>query len=417
MEETPTITPKKKKTKSKPYSPLKAKIQVIGRQPGKSEPIIGYFPSGYDPAAEEPEDAPEVTVLKHRKKPHRMEMVVKPQDSAVEFVGKSHAGEGAMPQRCAFALGVLDKATGTLKIVSIASDKIIRLEPKIPALEKREDEPLNQIVLAEDVPAEGRADKLKKLNQLYGTKRSVTMAKKLDALNQKHAPEVVEELEKKMKDLKTNQKALELEGAAVNNRGVPHYNIDATTPQQAYPLDRIILEGEWDYLLDIYELVQAGSALDPSSYPSFVCNRAHRLKEIQDDAERMKMACIFSYITHLIKFKDQHSADASSAKRHHIPSIVKQKLSTMFSTPEIHTLTREKISFLISHVLVLTLFADDFRTDITDIAKDLKMSSIVLRDHVQHLGCKFVRDGNKASLATLPIPLQFPDQGKRKRRR
>ncbi|CAM8969379.1 unnamed protein product [Rhodiola kirilowii] len=403
---------KKKKIRS-----LEAKIQVIGRQPGKSEPIVGYFPSGYDPvASEEPDAAPRVTVLKHTKKSHMMEMVVKPPQSEVEFVGKSHAGEGANPQRCTFALGVLDKKTGILKIVNIASDKVIRLDPRIPVFEKKYEEPSNQLVLAEDVPVEGQADKMKKLNQLYGTKKSVSMAKKLEALNQKHAPETAEELDKKVKNLKINKKALELDGAPVNNHGVPHYNIDATTPQQAYPLDKIILQGDWDQLLDIHELIQAGCTLDRSAYPCFVCNRVDRLRNIQDDAERIKIACILSYITHLIKFKDQHSADASSAKNHHIPGIIRQKLATMFSTPEMRTLSQEKISLLISYVLVLTLFVDDFRSDLSDIANDLRMSSIVLRDHVHHLGGKFVRD-NKAALATLPVPLQFPDQGKGKRKR
>ncbi|CAM8957475.1 unnamed protein product [Rhodiola kirilowii] len=380
MEE-PQRTKKKKKIRS-----LEATIQVIGRQPGKSEPIVGYFPSGYDPVASDA--APRVTVLKHKTKSHMMEMSVKPPQSEVEFVGMSHAGEGANPQRCTFALGVLDKKTGILKIVNIASNKVIRLDPRIPGFEKKDEEPSNQLVLAEDVPVEGRADKMKKLNQLYGTKKSVSMAKKLEALNQKHAPETAEELDKKVKNLMINKKALELDGAL----------------------------GDWDQLLDIHELIQAGSTLDRSAYPSFVCNRIDRLRNIQDDAERIKIACILSYITHLIKFKDQHSADASSAKNHHIPGIIRQKLATMFSTPEMRTLCQEKISLLISYVLVLTLFVDDFRSDLADIANDLRMSSIVLRDHVHHLGGKFVRD-NKAALATLPVPLQFPDQGKRKRKR
>jgi DNA-directed RNA polymerase I subunit RPA49 len=37
-------------------------------------------------------------------------------------VGKSYTG--AMPQLCNYALGVLDKAPGTLKVVPIDGDKV-----------------------------------------------------------------------------------------------------------------------------------------------------------------------------------------------------------------------------------------------------------------------------------------------------
>lgn len=129
----------------------------------------------------------------------------------------------------------------------------------------------------------------------------------------------------------------------------------------------------------------------------------------------MTLSCIFSYITHLIKFKDQHSMDGvSSAKGHKIPSILFQKFSTIFS-PVSKRLSAEMNDLLISYVLVLTLYADEFQTDPSDIAKDLRMSSVKLRVHFEHLGCKLSRKNNLL-LFTLPVPLQFPMVRQKRRR-
>lgn len=132
--------------------------------------------------------------------------------------------------------------------------------------------------------------------------------------------------------------------------------------------------------------------------------------------ERKTRSCIFSYITHLVKFKDQNSMDgAASAKSHIIPGILRKKFLSQFSNPEAKRLADDKIHLLISYVLVLTLHAENFKTDLSDIAKDLRMSEVKLRDHFEKLGCKLKRE-NKVLFATLPVPLQFPKPRQRRRR-
>ena len=49
------------------------------------------------------------------------------------------------------------------------------------------------------------------------------------------------------------------------------------TPELAYPLDKIVLKGEWDFLQDIYQQLDVGAELAPNAYPSFVCNRIHKV--------------------------------------------------------------------------------------------------------------------------------------------
>jgi len=233
-------------------------------------------------------------------------------------------------------------------------------------------------------------------------------------LNQEDNPKTQEVLGERIKEVKIKKEALESTGANIT-RNVPPYDASATSPQEAYPLDKIILTGEWGFLEDIFELLEVGAKVPPSTYPTFVCNRIHKLQEIQDEADKRTLSCIFSYITHLIKYKDQHSMDGvSSAKGHRIPSILSQKFSTMFAS-ESKRLSAEKNDLLISYVLVLTLYADEFRTDPYDIAKDLRMSPIKLRVHYEHLGCKPSRRDNLL-LFTLPLPLQFPVIRQKRRR-
>jgi hypothetical protein len=53
-----------------------------------------------------------------------IDLVVRPPGRGPDFVGKSYAGEAAIPQLCNYALGVLDKASGTFKVVPIAGNKV-----------------------------------------------------------------------------------------------------------------------------------------------------------------------------------------------------------------------------------------------------------------------------------------------------
>ena len=85
-----------------------------------------------------------------------------------------------------------------------------------------------------------------------------------------------------MADAKVNAKALEVGVASTSSaRNIPPHDLSATIPQQAYPLEKIILKGEWRYLLDIAEILQEGKSITPESYPVFVCNRIHKIDEVK----------------------------------------------------------------------------------------------------------------------------------------
>lgn len=111
----------------------------------------------------------------------------------------------------------------------------------------------------------------------------ILQMKKNDALKLQEDPKMKANLDRKIKEVAINKDALE-SATAPTARNVPPYDSSATTPEHAYPLDKIILSGEWNYLLDILELVQGGLEVAPDTYPSFIRNRYNKLWEIQVSA-------------------------------------------------------------------------------------------------------------------------------------
>ncbi|VFR00163.1 unnamed protein product [Cuscuta campestris] len=391
---------------------MTVKIQILSQNAQKIPPIVGYFPSGFNPSKESMEDdetentrepGSRVSLFRNTKRTNRFQLVVS--GSQVNFVGTNYSGEATAAHGCNYSIGVLDKETQTLKIVPIAGSMIIRLDPKID-----EENPTTL-----GMTAEGKEAPKKDMDRFL-SKSTIRRKKKLETLRQgadAGGEHVIEgsKLE--------NQGALEeVAVTGDNDRNIPPYDLAAATPETAYPLHKIILKGEWDYLTDIFDLSEAGERISPEAFPSFVCNRMHTLADIKNEQERRKLAGILSYITHLVKFKDKHSMDGfQSAKNHRIPTMLFQRFSSMFCVSESKRLPNEKVDLLISYVLVLTLYADNFRSDPSDIAKDLRTITGHLRPRFELLGCKFVRDEKRGHLATLSVPLTFPTVNKKRKRR
>jgi DNA-directed RNA polymerase I subunit RPA49 len=111
---------KKKKKKSK-RKHLDVSVDFVKDAPDRAAPVVGYFSTGFNPIESADND---VKLFRHKSHATRMDLVVSPSGSNLDFVGKSYAGEAAAPQICTYALGVLDKESQTLKIVPIAANKV-----------------------------------------------------------------------------------------------------------------------------------------------------------------------------------------------------------------------------------------------------------------------------------------------------
>ncbi|XP_008783442.1 DNA-directed RNA polymerase I subunit rpa49 [Phoenix dactylifera] len=410
---------------------VEVEMEVLSETTDRIAPIVGYFPSGYDPhnAAFAAAGSPSVRVFRNQRHSSRLELVVSPRESNVEFVGTSYSGEAAGPQLCTYTLGVLDKETQTLKILPIAANKIFRLEPRLTKNLSADTEPSEG--LAEEGLAEGKVErKIADLTNLYGTKKDRDKDNRWRLLNQqRNDPSTQEQLANENlggggdDDDVDNEAPEDVKEAAVPN--IPPHDRSANTPEKAYLLDEIMPRAERAYLLDILENLQYGEDLASKSYPAFVYNRIHKLREVQDDKEKEKLACILSYITHLhafwgrIRFS-KHKARfvGMTAGGPKIPRIIYQKLLRMFVNPDSDLVSMEKKELLIGYILVLTLFVDKFHSDPSDIARDLKMTVHSLKPYYLQLGCKLFQDAAfQQAFMTLPVPLQFPESRRNRRRR
>ncbi|KAL6211210.1 hypothetical protein ACLB2K_016437 [Fragaria x ananassa] len=327
-----------------------AVIKVIHGNPERMAPLVGYFPSGFDPDP----NSTNVGVFRHKQRGGtRLQLVVIPdKDAKVDFVANSYAGEAQAGEYCSYGLGIFDKATRTLKI---ANSKVFRLEPKVQGIDSSNDKPASSVI--GELSEHEKAEKRIQLHNLYGTKKSIRKNKKMQMSERENDPDAHNDLDVIKQCMMTTEDLLEAsEGHMVCN--TPPFNASATTPQEAYPLDKIISTG--------------------------------------DEDKKNKLTCIFSYIMHLIKFNDLHSKErhghgipsekASSAKAHRFPGIIRDKFASMFDAVS-GSLSTKKRNLLISYVLVLTLFADEFQTSLTDKASDLRMKSPDLRKHYEAARC------------------------------
>ncbi|XP_072991748.1 DNA-directed RNA polymerase I subunit rpa49 [Typha latifolia] len=412
----------RRKKRAKKKKTIDVRMEVLSESTDRIAPMVGYFPSGFDPAAAGVE--PSVKVYRNQRRNNRLELVVTPRNSNVAFVGKSYSGEAAAPQLCTYALGVLDKETQTLKIVPIAANKIFRLEPQILVNQPAHTEP-SEGLTEESLATVKVEKKIADLTSLYGTKKDRDKDTRWRSLNQqRNDPSAYEHEESQMSDANID-KDTEDDVKETTAWNIPPYDPSADAPERVYLLDEIIPKGERIYLMDILEDWHSGEDISLKPYPSFVSNRIHKLGGIQDEEEKEKLACMLSYITHLLAFWERSSFSRHSKSVKHskssyhskIPRMVYQKLLRMFMDSESHVLSTQKNELLIGYILVLTLFVDNFKSEPSDIARDLKMTFQSLKPYYQQLGCKISQKSpQQLPVITLPVPLKFPDLKKRRRR-
>lgn len=118
-------------------------------------------------------------------------------------------------------------------------------------------------------------------------------ALKLHALKQEDDPDTKKDLDVRMKNVVVNKEALEGTHAEIA-RNIPMYNASATTPEEAYPLDKIILKGEWSFLEDLYFRLQETAEIS-ANYPSFVRNRIYKLQDIQVWCQEGSTCYLYEY--------------------------------------------------------------------------------------------------------------------------
>lgn len=94
---------------------VQVKVQVVRENPNKMPPLIGYFPTGFDPLKHSSSTSYQVY-----RNTNSLQLVVKPADSPFEFVGRNYSAVEGLKN----VLGILDKDAQTLTLVPIAGNEV-----------------------------------------------------------------------------------------------------------------------------------------------------------------------------------------------------------------------------------------------------------------------------------------------------
>ncbi|KAK3120522.1 hypothetical protein QOZ80_9AG0689320 [Eleusine coracana subsp. coracana] len=315
-------------------------------------PVVAYFPSGYNPLAAGSETS-SARLFRSTKHPSWVDLVVRSAGGGPDFVGKSYEGEAALPQLCNYALGVLDKASGILKVVPIACDKILRLDPYVEVQKPAHSQ--HSGVTEEAGSAVGTGEKkVQELTVLYGSKKDKETDKKWKSLNeQRNDPSAYMDLD--LGEPETNVSATDKE-APVIVRNIPPYNPTADTSEAVYLFDEIIPKNLRSHLLEILGHLETGE-FSSKGYGRFVSNRVQKLEKLEGE-DKERLACILSYITHLLTLLARSSSMSKRYKKENqtnkapaVPPAVYRKLLVMF-TEGSGDLSTEKKELLINYILL-----------------------------------------------------------------
>ncbi|KAL8120446.1 uncharacterized protein LOC141724755 isoform X3 [Apium graveolens] len=392
---------KKKMNKRKKNKATDIKIQTLIKQSENISPIVGCCPTCFHPLKES---------LVHK--------VQEYENTKFESLSQKQepVSEKDLEKSLEQNMKLESLSQKQDPILNKDLEKSLEQNTKLEFLSQKQD-PISNKVLKKSLEQNTKLESLSQKQDPITNKdleKSLEQNAKLESLSQKQDPMSNKDLEKSLGQVKEKTKALKANGNT-SFRNIPFYDKSASTPDKAYPLEKIIEKEEWDCLGDLLNF-PPGAKLTPDAYPIFVCNRVQKLEDIKDESEKRTVAGVLQYITHLIKYKDHHSHECKPGKSHKFPSIIEEKFRTIFNEPSSRSLWLKNRKLLISYVLVLTLFVDGYQSDTFDIAKDLRLNIVELKKQYERLGCKIV-DDESVLLVTLPAPLESPILNNRSKKR
>ncbi|KAL8120448.1 uncharacterized protein LOC141724755 isoform X2 [Apium graveolens] len=417
---------KKKMNKRKKNKATDIKIQTLIKQSENISPIVGCCPTCFHPLKEslvhkvQEYENTKFESLSQKQEPVSEKDLEKSLEQNMKLESLSQKQDPILNKDLEKSLEQNTKLEFLSQKQDPISNKVLKksLEQntKLESLSQKQD-PITNKDLEKSLEQNTKPESLSQKQDPISNKdleSSLELNAKLESLSQKQDPMSNKDLEKSLGQVKEKTKALKANGNT-SFRNIPFYDKSASTPDKAYPLEKIIEKEEWDCLGDLLNF-PPGAKLTPDAYPIFVCNRVQKLEDIKDESEKRTVAGVLQYITHLIKYKDHHSHECKPGKSHKFPSIIEEKFRTIFNEPSSRSLWLKNRKLLISYVLVLTLFVDGYQSDTFDIAKDLRLNIVELKKQYERLGCKIV-DDESVLLVTLPAPLESPILNNRSKKR
>ncbi|KAI9454084.1 RNA polymerase I associated factor A49-like protein [Russula earlei] len=257
------------------------------------------------------------------------------------------------------------------------------------------------------------------LGKAFGTKKAkaainATERNRVDVSAMEDVAGVLQDrIEEGTENLPTQEKMEDLVNAA---RLIPAYNADAEQPEDIYPLHNIIPEPEWaamDRLLPMLKNAaddHARARLLPNARSDWL--RRHLMLAYSSPKPKAKIAKMLIYTSMMFTFLGvarRVVPDRTTLLERLAPSpevVVDGLLSRFTETPRGSTkpqMTSDNETNLLTHLFSLCLKVDDYATDTTLIAADLKMASTKVNGLFRSLGCT-IRKLTPQDLKRLGLP-------------
>ncbi|KAA1474187.1 RNA polymerase I associated factor, A49-like protein [Dentipellis sp. KUC8613] len=419
----PLTNKKRKRTASDAGNSSKVTLETSSLPASQVGPVLVSFPSVQPPKstpfkcyAQEGEDGKDFA---------RQRTSIAGETEAVEFTGSNDATEddGAGSR---YLVAVHHKSTGKVTI-----------QPAPFYLATRQVKSLkNHVPTAPSVAERMQARNV--LGETFGTKKAQAAIRahernKVDVGAMEGVANVLQErITEGTGNLPTQEEAKLAADAA---RPIPPYNMEAEIPEDIYPLHGIIPEQEWQALDSLLPQLKAASSnlarakLLSNTRSKWVSQ--HLALAYAGPKPKAKTVKLLIYIAAMLSFraitggKAVPERDAIVEKMSPTPEIVIDSLISRFTeklrgSNKPHT-TSHTDTNLMTHIFALCLKVDDFATDTTLLASDLRMGVTKVNTLFRSLGAKVEQltahelkrlglpdSAGETKRAVLKAPLAFP---------
>ncbi|EJD05049.1 Rpa49 subunit specific to nuclear RNA polymerase I [Fomitiporia mediterranea MF3/22] len=422
-----------KKRKRADSSADQVTISVFDKSPSAVGPILASFPA-LDPsksaafAAYAPPQSPSKTNGAANKNAGREQefsrrpLLVAGETDAIEFhsTGENEAVRGGSR----YLIGIHNKRTNTLL-----------LRPAPLQILGRRVKALKNLAPAPSTSSTERIEQRNTLGEMFGTRKAqkaIRTAERnrvdVDAM-EGVVGHIQESVESGTRGLPSQEEAKEL---ADSTRQIPKFNLHATKPEDVYKLYDIVPESELN-ALPIKEIMNATSQEERMKFVPFSRSdwvRQHVAAIFEGTKTSKRSLRIILYIACLLVFRmgAVRYCNKREDLEERLPGIPSNVIDGIYSrfTETVRGSSRVQFTSdnavrLLTHIFALCLHVDNFATDTTLIAADLREPVTKINQHFKLLGCKIEKlstvemsrlglsaSGAEHKRAVLRVPLEFP---------
>ncbi|KAK3250309.1 hypothetical protein CYMTET_40306 [Cymbomonas tetramitiformis] len=380
--------------------------------------------SGEDAQEESSVGKPKYSAFrKEQQYSHTKKVTLVGEADAVNYEGNNYSGENAAVATCKYVVGVYDDTEGTLKLMDAGAERVFRMTPKVHGVSYAPPEFVpptvgdgsreEQIARAQNLVKSFGRENIRRKNE----ERKVNRLIKGENVS---APDAVKAgLSAAAAKEATND---DIYKAASENRNIPPHEKDATTPEAAYLLDKIIISQEQKGL-QYKEVMKAATEQDGAeqlkelNFCEFVIDYLPLVAKYKSDKKKLKQrAMCLAYLDALLKLHrgkrrlgkkeieelglHYKVVQPMLAKFCEVATEAPRMADDILDTTEVAGTKKEQESvfktyqrsgprsaLLLCYILLMCLMLHDYHVELAPLALEFEMQPKDLSNYFRELGC------------------------------